>query len=99
MIKNLTNKKATRLVVEHNDRLTRFRFNYIKILFSEYEIVVVNEVESKEDLFENFVSLVTSFCARIYGRRRSRRKTEELIKKLENEGVNSNDNDKTCRET
>ena len=99
MIKNLTNKKATRLVVEHNDRLTRFRFNYIKILFSEYEIVVVNEVESKEDLFENFVSLVTSFCARIYGRRRSRHKTEELIKKLENEGVNSNDNDKTCRET
>lgn len=68
-------------------------------MFSECEIVVVNEVESKEDLFEDFVSLVTSFCAKIYGRRRSRRKTEELIKKLENEEVDSDDNDKTCRET
>ena len=83
LIKILTEKKATRLVVEHKDRLTRFGFNYIKILYPECEIVVVNEVENKEDLFEDFVYLVTSFCARIYGRRRSKRKTEELIKKLE----------------
>ena len=91
-MKILAERKATRLVVEHKDRLTRFGFNYIKTLFSECEIVVVNEVESKEDLFEDFVSLVTSFCARIYGRRRSRRKTEELIKKL-GEGDNDVDNE------
>lgn len=91
LIKILTEKKATRLVVEHKDRLTRFGFNYIKILYPECEVVVVNEVEDKEDLFEDFVSLVTSFCARIYGRRRSKRKTEELIKKLEE--VEEND---TC---
>ena len=96
LIKILTEKKATRLVVEHKDRLTRFGFNYIKILYPECEIVVVNEVESKEDLFEDFVSLVTSFCARIYGRRRSKRKTEELIKKLETEEVEENGNNDTC---
>ena len=90
LIKILTEKKATRLVVEHKDRLTRFCFNYIKILYPECEIVVVNEVENKEDLFEDFVSLVTSFCARIYGRRRSKRKTEELIKKLEEVEENGN---------
>ena len=83
LMKILSDRKATRLVVEHKDRLTRFGFNYIKVLYPECEIVVVNEVENKEDLFEDFVSLVTSFCARIYGRRRSKRKTEELIKKLE----------------
>lgn len=99
LMKILTDRKATRLVVEHKDRLTRFGFNYINTLFSECEIVVVNEVENKEDLFEDFVSLVTSFCARIYGRRRSRRKTEELIKKLENEEADSDDNDETCRKT
>ena len=93
LMKILTDRKATRLVVEHKDRLTRFGFNYIKTLFSECEIIVVNEVESREDLFEDFVSLVTSFCARIYGRRRSRRKTEELIKKLENEEADKDDND------
>jgi len=36
----------------------------------------------KEDLLQDFVSLVTSFTARLYGLRRSRRKTEQLIKEL-----------------
>lgn len=90
LMKILSDRKATRLVVEHKDRLTRFGFNYIKVLYPECEIVVVNEVENKEDLFEDFVSLVTSFCARIYGRRRSKRKTEELIKKLEEVEENGN---------
>ena len=70
LIKILTEKKVTRLVIEHKDNLTRFGFNYIKSLYPECEIVVVNEVESKENLFEDFVSLVTSFYVRIYGRRR-----------------------------
>ena len=96
LMKILSDRKATRLVVEHKDRLTRFGFNYIKILYPECEIVVVNEVENKEDLFEDFVSLVTSFCARIYGRRRSKRKNEELIKKLESEEVEENGNNDTC---
>lgn len=49
LIKILTEKKATRLVVEHKDRLTRFGFNYIKILYPECEIVVVNEVEENDN--------------------------------------------------
>ena len=31
---------------------------------------------------QDFVSLVTSFCARIYGKRRSKRVTEKLIQEL-----------------
>lgn len=74
--------KATRIVVEHKDRLTRFGFAYINALF-DGEIVVINEVEESEaDLVQDFVSLVTSFCARIYGKRRSKRCTEKLIKEL-----------------
>ena len=81
--KILTERKATRLVIEHKDRLTRFGFNYIKLLFNDCEIVVVNECETDQDLFEDFVSLVTSFCARIYGKRRTKRKTEQIIHALE----------------
>lgn len=81
--KILTERKATRLVVEHKDRLTRFGFNYIKLLYPECNIIVVNQTEDKTNLFEDFVSLVTSFCARIYGQRRSARQTEKLIKHLE----------------
>jgi predicted site-specific integrase-resolvase len=73
------------VVVEHKDRLTRFGFNYLKILLSKMgkEIEVVNEADDgKQDLIQDFVSIITSFCARLYGLRRSKRKTEKLIKEL-----------------
>lgn len=83
--KILKDKKITRLVVEHKDRLTRFGFEYIKTLFSG-QIIVINEAsEEKQDLMQDFVSLVTSFCARLYGQRRSKRKTEQLIRDLNND--------------
>jgi len=90
LCKILKDRKATRLVVEHKDRLTRFGFNYIKTLFDTCDIVIVNECEDNQDLFEDFVSLVTSFCARIYGKRRTKRKTEQIIQALEKED-DSND--------
>lgn len=80
--KILQESKATRIVVEHSDRLTRFGLNYIKILYKG-EIIVVNEVvEDEKDLMQDFISLVTSFCARLYGQRRSKRKTERIIEEL-----------------
>ena len=87
LCKILKDKKATRLVIEHKDRLTRFGFNYIKTLFDTCNIVIVNECEDNQDLFEDFISLVTSFCVRIYGKRRTKRKTEQIINILnEKEG-------------
>jgi predicted site-specific integrase-resolvase len=48
--------------------------------------VVINRVtEDETDLMQDFVSLVTSFTARLYGRRRSKRNTEKLIKELRSE--------------
>ncbi len=78
----LKDSNVTRIVVEHKDRLTRFGFEYIKLLFNG-EIVIINEVvEDEKDLMQDFVSLVTSFCARLYGHRRSKRKTEAIIREL-----------------
>jgi len=83
LIKILQDKEVKRIVVEHKDRLTRFGFNYLKTLFSG-EIIVINEVKNnKEDLMEDFVSIITSFVARLYGQRRNKRNTEKLIKELE----------------
>lgn len=79
----LQDHTVARIVVEHKDRLTRFGFNYIKTLWPG-DLVVINNVERDEDdLMQDFVSLVTSFTARLYGRRRCRRRTEALIKELE----------------
>lgn len=50
------------------------------------KIEVINLVDNdREDLVQDFISVITSFCARVYGQRRSKRKTEALIKELEDE--------------
>ena len=69
----------------NKDRLTRFGFRFIYEWLKEKQVIleVINKVDGdKEDLLQDFVSLVTSFTARLYGLRRSRRKTEQLIKEL-----------------
>jgi len=49
-------------------------------------IEIVNESPNdKDDLKQDFVSIITSFCARLYGLRRSRRKTERIIKELQDD--------------
>jgi len=84
----LKSQNFTRLVVEHKDRLTRFGFNYIETLlnYNNIDIEVINNVDTdKEDIIQDFVSIITSYCARIYGQRRSKRKTEKLIEELKND--------------
>lgn len=74
------------IIVEHKDRLTRFGFNYLETLLAmqDRKIEVVNNIESpKEDLLADFTSIITSFCARLYGQRRTKSKTEQLIKELQ----------------
>ena len=81
-------EKIERIIVEHKDRLARFDFNYLEILSKkmDFEIIVVNKVkDDKEDLIQDFISVITSFCERIYSRRKVVRKTEQIIKELTDE--------------
>jgi putative resolvase len=76
----------TRVVVEHKDRLTRFGFRYIETLLEIQgrTIEVVNPAENnKEDLLHDLASSVYSICARLYGQRRAKRKTERLVEQLQ----------------
>lgn len=82
MIKNIDNYDL--IVIEHKDRLTRIGFNYFNMFYPN-KFHVVNETEDKtEDLTNDLVAIITSFCARLYGQRRGKRKTEKIIKELEN---------------
>ena len=75
------------IIVEHKDRLTRFGFNII--INNINNIYVVNEIDNEDHaLMEDLVAIITSFCARLYGQRRSKRKTEKLIAELKNEQDN-----------
>ena len=84
----LTDRSINLIVVEHKDRFCRFGMNYIETLLEMdgRKIEVVNPpLDERDDLMSDFVSIVTSFCSRLYGLRRSKRNTEKLIEALNNE--------------
>ena len=74
--------QVKRIVVEHQDRLTRFGFNYLQT-FAEiegFEIVVADKTmdNDKDDIMVDFTAIITSFCARLYSKRRGKNKTDAL---------------------
>lgn len=84
----LADPSIGRIVIEHKDRATRFGFRYIETLLSTYgrEIEVVNQADNTtEDVLADLTSIVYSFCARLYGQRRAKRKTEKIVQALEQE--------------
>jgi len=92
LLKLLTSGKPTIIIVEHQDRLTRFGYNYIKewMHSQNCSIEIINKsANDKQDLMQDFISLVTSFVARLYGIRRSKRRTEKIIKALQNDKENN----------
>lgn len=82
----LSDKAWGILLVEHRDRLTRFGFNYLKLMLREQGriIEVVNEAENeREGIVQDFVAVIYSFAAKLYGLRRAKRKTEKILKELQ----------------
>lgn len=79
--------KPTRIIVENKDRLTRFGYEYISRLYRDSgEIIVMNPNDNDEhDLMQDMISIVTSFCCRLYGLRRTKNKMAKIKKVLENE--------------
>ena len=81
----LADPSITHIVVEHKDRASRFGVAYIQTLLAvqRRELVVVNSAQTaEEDLMSDLVSIITSFVARLYGRRRAKRKTEQVLATL-----------------
>jgi len=70
------------IVIEHKDRLTRFGFNYLETLLFRLgtEIIVINrDREDETDLIKDFISIITSYCCRLYGMRRCETKKEKIL--------------------
>lgn len=84
--KLLKDPTVKRIVVEHRDRLTRFGFHYLEILadIEGFEIIVANKTldNDKDDLIADFTAIITSFCARLYSKRRQKHKQDQLEKLL-----------------
>lgn len=79
-LKLLADASIGTIIVEHRDRGTRFGWSYLTTLLEVQgrRIEAVFPNQTQDDLVSDFVSIITSLAARIYGRRGSRRKAERI---------------------
>ena len=85
----LADTSISHIVVEHKGRCSRFGVAYIQTLLKTQgrELVIVNELEEEQaDLMQDFVAIITSFCERLYGRRRASRKKTAFLAVLQEAG-------------
>jgi putative resolvase len=74
--------------VEHRDRLARFGSESIKTALAATgrRLVVMEPDEVQDDLVQDRIDVLTSFCARLYGRRSARRRAERALACAAEEG-------------
>jgi putative resolvase len=69
------------IVVEHRDRLCLFGFEYLEAALKaqgrSFLVVETNEIES--DLVRDMTEVLTSLCARLYGKRSAKRRAEKAL--------------------
>lgn len=78
----LADPKVSTVVVEHRDRLARMNSELVEAALSAHgrRLVVVEEDEVDDDLVRDMTELLTSFCARLYGRRSARNRAEKALR-------------------
>ena len=67
----LRDKSVETIVVEHRDRFARFGAEYVEAALSAQgrRLLVVDAGEVDDDLARDVTEILTSLCARLYGRR------------------------------
>ncbi len=83
----LADATATTIVVEHRDRLAHFGVEHLEAALSAQgrRIVVVDDGEVDDDLVRDMTEVLTSFCARLYGRRGARNRAEKALNCAKND--------------
>ncbi len=81
----LADPSVTVVVVEHRDRLARFGSEYVEAALAAggRRLVVLDKDELKDDLVRDMIDVLTSFCARLYGKRSARNKARKVVEDLE----------------
>ena len=75
----LADPRVTTVVVEHRDRLGRVNTELVGSALSAHgrRLVVLEDGGVDDDLVRDMVEVLTSFCARLYGRRSARNRGGE----------------------
>lgn len=77
----LSDPSASVVVVEHRDRLARFGVEHLEAALSAHgrTIIVADRGETTDDLVRDMIEVLTSMCARLYGRRGARNRAMRAI--------------------
>lgn len=77
----LADPKVATVVVEHRDRLGRMNTELVEAALSAHgrRLVVLDDGEVDDDLVRDMVEVLTSFCARLYGRRSARNRALKAV--------------------
>ncbi|WP_446223427.1 IS607 family transposase [Nocardia sp. IBHARD005] len=80
--KLLSDPTVITIVVEHRDRLARFGVEHLEAALSASGrgLVILEDGEVDDDLVQDMVDVLTSLCARLYGRRSARGRAEAGIR-------------------
>jgi putative resolvase len=78
----LADPNVSAVVVEHRDRLARMNAELVEAALSAHgrRLVVLDDGEVEDDLVADMVEVLTSFCARLYGRRSARNRAEKALR-------------------
>lgn len=87
LMKLLADPMVKAIVVEHRDRLMRFGLEYIEsaLRAQNRQIIVIEAGEVKDDLVQDMIEVLTSFCARLYGRRSAKNKAKKALEAIKDE--------------
>ncbi|MBF8187653.1 IS607 family transposase [Nonomuraea sp. K274] len=77
----LADSKVTTVVVEHRDRLGRMNTELVEAALEAAgrRLVVLDDGEVEDDLVRDMVEVLTSFCARLYGRRSAKHRAKKAL--------------------
>lgn len=82
--KLLLNSKVKVIIAEHNDRLMRFGIEFLEsaLLAQGRKLIVVDKKEVKDDLVQDMIEVLTSFCARLYGKRSAKNRAKRAMESI-----------------
>ena len=77
----LSDPSASVVVVEHRDRLARFGVEHLEAALSAQgrTVIVADQGETADDLVRDMIEVLTSMCARLYGRRGARNRAMRAV--------------------
>jgi predicted site-specific integrase-resolvase len=85
LLKLLANPEIQAIVVERRDRFMSFGGEYVEAALAAQgrKLMVMESSEIKDDLVQDMIEVLTSFCARLYGRRSARNKAKKAVLAME----------------